>query len=82
MFFYNNGNDTILLKAYQSGVPQYVNTVTLKEKNDDKYVTIDTYYVIDGGYIDLNDEYVLDPNSNEDGKKQFCVNSDMVLYKN
>ena len=82
MFFYNNGNDTILLKAYQSGVPQYVNTVTLKEKNDDKYVTIDTYYVIDGGYIDLNDEYVLDPNSDEDGKKQFCVISDMVLYKN
>lgn len=81
MFFYDDGGGVKFLKGYQSGVSKYVDTVILMEKNDDNYVAIAKYYVIDSTYIKFDDKYVVDPNCDENGKKEFYVTGDLVLYK-
>ena len=79
IWFIDDGSGVKILTGYSSGKVS-VYKVTLKEKVNEQYETEATYYVLAGGKLSLESNY-LEENEQGEGKKEFVINSDTTLYK-
>ncbi len=79
IWFIDDGNGIKLLTGYNSGKVS-VYKVTLKTKVNEQYETEGTYYVLAGGKLTFESNY-LEEGEQGEGKKEFTINNDMTLYK-